>query len=208
MLTACGMPTLLGGDEGGDGGQRSSPRQPPTELHPGLRDCAPAGSDDSLSLADADLDAAKWSTPTGFNDVTGSYFEDNPVEDLQWMWVGASEELPSGTLDVISINYYTGVSWNEYADNCDAVPLEAVKEKLASYRVQIGAEELSDPEMIEINGYPAMKQDIRLENYDYEGYWLFSTSELLHVYCQWENAEAEPVIRDGCKALIESVKVS
>lgn len=206
VLTACGLPeAITEGDP--EELQRDAPRQPPTELHPGLRDCAPAGSDDELSLADADLNGVSWSTPEGFYDVTGNYFEDNPVEDLQWMWVGASEDLPAHTLDVISVNHYSGVAWNEYADNCEAVPLDAVEEKLAQYRVHIGAEELSAPQMVEINGYPAMTQDIRLDTYDYEGYWLFSTDELLHVYCQWESADAEATIRRGCKQLVDSVTV-
>ncbi len=206
LLAACGLPeSVVGRDVPGN--QRESPRQPPPQLHPGLRDCAPAGSDDALSLSDADLGSASWSTPEGFHDVSGDYFEDNPVEDLQWLWVAASEDLPAHTLDVISVNYYTGVAWNEFADNCETVPLTAVEEKLAQYRVHIGARALSDPEMIEINGIPAMKQDLRLHSYDYEGYWLFSTKELLHVYCQWESPSAEEIIREGCKDLVGSVEV-
>lgn len=206
-LTACGLPELIEGGGEPAGGARDATREPPKELHPGLRDCKPAGSPDELSLADADLNSVTWSTPDGFYDVTEGYYEDNPVEDLQWMWVAASRELPAHTLDVISVNYYSGVAWNAYADNCEAVPLTAVEERLAQYRVHIGAQPLSDPEMVTINGYPAMKQDIRLDSYDYEGYWLFSTSELLHVYCQWENAAAEAVIREGCGELVESVQV-
>src|SRR5690625_4303781 len=146
MLTACGLPSALGGGEGGTDGSRDTPREPPTELHPGLRDCAPQGSNDSLSLADSDLEAVTWSTPAGFYDVSSYYHEDNPVEDIGWIWVAAPESLPNRTLDVISVNYYTGVGWNEHTDNCDAVPLEAVKERLSRYRTQIGAKELSEAE--------------------------------------------------------------
>jgi len=207
MLTACGLPSALGGGEGGTDGSRDTPREPPTELHPGLRDCAPQGSNDSLSLADSDLEAVTWSTPAGFYDVSSYYHEDNPVEDIGWIWVAAPESLPNRTLDVISVNYYTGVGWNEHTDNCDAVPLEAVKERLSRYRTQIGAKELSEAEMTEINGYPAIKQDLRLNDYDYEGYWLFSTTQLLHVYCQWENPEMESEIRKGCSDLVSSLQV-
>lgn len=207
MLTACGLPSALGGGGSEPGDSHDTPRQPPTELHPGLRDCAPQGSDDALSLADSDLEAATWSTPAGFSDVSSHYHEDNPVEDIGWIWVAAPDSLPKRTLDVISVNYYTGVAWNEHTDNCDAVPLEAVEERLARYRAQIGAKELSEAEMTEINGYPAIKQDLRLKDYDYEGYWLFSTSQLLHVYCQWETPQMESEIREGCGDLVSSLKI-
>lgn len=206
LLAGCGVPSILAEDSPGQGSDGQEPREPPTALHPGLRDCAPTGSDDALTLANADLDAATWSTPEGFTEVTG-YFEDNPVEELEWMWVAGSEDLPPNTLNVISVNYYTGLGWNEFADDCEAVPLEAVKERLAQYRGHIGAAELSDPEMIEIDGHPAIHQDLRLEKYDYEGYWLFSSTELLHVYCQWEHAEAETTIRRGCTDLASSITV-
>src|SRR5690625_5236655 len=147
MLTACGLPSTLGGGEDETDGSRDTPRERPTELHPGLRDCAPEGSDDSLSLADSDLEAdcapegsddslsladsdleaATWSTPAGFHDVSSYYHEDNPVEDIGWIWVAAPESLPNRTLDVISVNYYTGVGWNEHTDDCEAVPLVAVE---------------------------------------------------------------------------------
>lgn len=206
LLAACGLPETLAGEDSQEGaGDR--PREIPTALHPGLRDCAPAGSDDALALSDTDLDAVQWSTPDGFVDVTGEYFEDNPVEDLQWMWVGGSEELPPATLDVISVNYYEGVSWHEFADDCDSVPLTAVNERLAQYRTHIGAQELTEAKMIEIDGYPAMSQDLRLATYDYEGYWLFSTTQLLHVYCQWESASAEAIIRQGCAELVDSLVI-
>lgn len=208
LLASCGAGDLLrpsGPQVDGPGADPS--RTPPPELHPGLRDCAPVGSDDTLSLSDADLASVSWSTPDGFFDATSSYIEDNPVEDLQWGWVAGSEDLPAMTLDVISVNYYTGVSWHAYTKDCRAVPLEAVKEKLAQYRTHIGAEPLSEPELITVDGQAGVTQDLRLSLYDYEGYWIFSTDELLHVYCQWENASAEQTIRQGCKELISSLRI-
>lgn len=207
LLASCGVADLLTRESEKGETSSSTTREPPTQLHPALRDCAPAGSDSELSLTDADLNNVSWGTPKDFYDVTGQYVEDNPVEDLQWMWVGGSKHLPPGTLDVISVNYYNNVAWNAYAEDCQSVPLTAVAERLAQYRTHIGAEALSEPEMIEVSGLPAMKQDLRLDRYDYEGYWIFSTDELLHVYCQWENTSAENEIRRGCKSLIESVRV-
>lgn len=208
LLTSCGVGDVLRPvlpDWGGPSGDET--RTPPPELHPGLRDCAPVGSDDTLGLSDADLGDASWSTPDRFFDVTASYIEDNPVEDLQWGWVAGSKDLPAMTLDVISISHYTGVSWHAYTKDCQAVPLEAVKEKLAQYRTHIGATPLSDPELITVDGQAAITQDLRLKEYDYEGYWIFSTDELLHVYCQWENSSAEETIRRGCKELVSSVRI-
>lgn len=207
LLSSCALPPILGG---GEDSRRGSSQQPPgempTALHPALRDCAPAGGEGSLTLADVDLEQATWATPEGFHEVSG-YHEDNPVEKLGWIWVAGADDLPPHTLNVISVNYYSDVAWNEFADDCEAVPLEAVKERLAQYRVHIGARELSDPQMTEINGYPAIQQDIGLTDYDYEGYWLFSTSQLLHVYCQWEDPGAEELIRTGCKDLVASLQI-
>lgn len=188
------------------GSSGTQPGEMPTALHPALRDCAPEGSDDTLTLADTDLGQVTWSTPEGFSEV-GGYHEDNPVEDIQDMWVAGADSIPPHTLNVISVNSYTNVAWNDFADDCEAVPLDAVAERLARYRAQIGAEELSEAEMVEIDGYPAISQDIRLREYDYEGYWLFSTTQLLHVYCQWEDDGAEQTIRDGCAELVDSLEV-
>lgn len=208
LLTSCGaVSQILSGDEDPTRSPRSEPREIPTQLHPGLRDCAPQGSDSELHLPRTDLNSVTWKTPDGFVDVSGSYYEDNPVEDLQWVWVAASEKLPPNTLDVISVNYYNNVAWNAYVDECEAVPLTALEERLEKYRNHIGAKPLSEPEMTEINGYPVIKQDLRLDRYDYEGYWFFSVGELVHVYCQWENASAEKEIRRGCKELVSSVTV-
>lgn len=207
LVAGCGLPEGLPDFGRGEPEPEYTPKEIPTELHPGLRDCAPEGSTDELSLADANLADASWQTPGGFSDATNSYYEDNPVEDLQWMWAAVPQSVPGFTLDVVSVNYYEGLAWGQYAKDCRSVPLDAVWERLETYRVHIGAEALSDPEMVDINGYPAMKQDLRLPSYDYEGYWLFSVNELLHVYCQWENASAEAVIREGCQELINSVVV-
>lgn len=207
FISACGLPENLPDFGRGAPDPDYTPREIPTELHPGLRDCAPAGSTDELSLADANLAGSSWQTPGGFIDATDRYYEDNPVEDLKWMWAAVPLSVPGFTLDVVSVNYYEGLSWGQYANDCESVPLDAVWERLETYRVHIGAKALSDPEMVEINGYPAMKQDLRLPSYDYEGYWLFSVNELLHVYCQWETASAEQVIREGCQELINSVVV-
>src|SRR5699024_8313248 len=114
MLTACGLPSTLGGGEDETDGPRDTPREPPTDLHPGLRDRATEGSDDSLSLAHSNLEAATRPIPAGFHDASSYYPEDNPVEAIGWIWAAAPESLPTRTLDVISVNYSTGVGSNEH----------------------------------------------------------------------------------------------
>src|SRR5690606_12981742 len=55
----------------------------------------------------------------------------------------------------------------------------------ARYRDQIGATPMGQATMTEVSGLPAGTQEGGLASYDYVGYWLFSSDQLLHVYCQW-----------------------
>ncbi|WP_277050653.1 hypothetical protein [Ruania albidiflava] len=193
-----------GGSEaaGGHSGSDDHPTIPPQLLECGEKEADP----DELQLADVDLTTATWSMPDGFEE-SFLYVEDNPVEDVATTWyaVPTDPELP--TLNVLNVVLYTGLDWGDLADACGRVPLEAVEEQLARYREHIDAEPLSEAEMTEVAGMPAVTQHIGLASYDYVGYWLFSETQLLHVYCQWTDEAAREVIEPACTPLVESVTV-
>jgi len=181
----------------------------PSEIPSWLLECGSDPDDkrdESLQLTTLDLTQATWSTPDGFAQASG-YIEDNPVEILYSDWVAEPTNPPLPRLDVLSVVIYTGVDWGDLADGCGRVPLDAVEEKLARYREQIGAEPLSEAEMTEVDGLPAIHQFIGLDRYDYTGYWLFTETQLLHVYCQWTGASSKDTIVSGCEDLVASVQV-
>jgi hypothetical protein len=213
LLAGCSRPGLGGADPGVEPAS-AGPDEPatmPTEIPSWLLEC---GADkpgrgepaDDLQLADLDLTQARWSTPSGFA-VTDGYVEDNPVETVYSTWYAEPTDPPMETLNVLQVVIYTGIDWGDLADDCGRVPLEAVEEKLAQYREQIGAEPLSDAEMTEVAGRPAIHQDIRLARYSYTGYWLFSRTQLLHVYCQWTDDANRGVIERGCDDSVASISV-
>ncbi|MPV49929.1 MULTISPECIES: hypothetical protein [unclassified Pseudactinotalea] len=207
LLAACGVLPDGGaaGDEAPSGRGGSAAGDPPVTLAPQLQDCG-TGGEDQLTLADTDLTRATWDLPEGF-EVTGGYYEDNPVEEnILDLWVAK----PVGTvptLNVLDVVSYDGLQWTEGGEECGAVPLSAVSDRLAHYRQVIGAVPLDDPELTEVGGYPAMRQSLEVSKYSYEGYWLFSTTQLLHIYCQWTDPAYEEIITDGCAELIASVEV-
>lgn len=182
----------------------------PTEIPSWLLECGnEAGDgkrDESLQLTTLDLTQSTWSMPAGFAQA-GGYVEDNPVETLYSNWVAAPTDPPMPGLNVLSVVIYTGLDWGDLADGCGRVPLDAVEEKLGRYRQRIDAEPLSDAEMTEVDGLPAIHQLIGLDRYDYTGYWLFTESQLLHVYCQWTDAAYQDTIVAGCEDLVASVRV-
>ena len=190
------------GGAGGSGGSGSHPTIPPQLLECGDKEADPG----ELQLADVDLTTATWSMPDGFEE-SFAYVEDNPVETIATTWyaVPTAPELPS--LNVLNVVLYTGLDFGDLADACGRVPLEAVSAQLARYREQIDAEPLDEAEMTEVAGMPALTQHIGLASYDYVGYWLFSETQLLHIYCQWTDEEAREVIEPACTPLVDSVQV-
>lgn len=212
LLAGC---QVVGDDGGGGGDGPATDPSPwpsatmPTEVPSWLLECGEdkdGERDPSLRLTTLDLTQATWTMPDGFQPASG-YSEENPVETMfsEWIAEPTSPALPS--LNVINVVIYTGVDWGDLADGCGRVPLSAVEEKLARYREVIDAEPLAEAEMVEVAGLPAIQQDIGLASYDYTGYWLFTETQLLHVYCQWTGASEEPVIRGGCDDLVGSVQV-
>lgn len=186
----------------------------PTEIPSWLLEC---GSDepskggeeddeDSLQLADLDLTSATWSTPSGYT-VVSTYVEDNPVEEVHSTWYAEPTDPALPTLNVAQVVIYVGLDWGDLADGCGRVPLEAVEEQLAEYRDHIGAQPLTEATMTEVAGYPAIAQDIGLDRYSYTGYWLFSQTQLLHVYCQWTEDSYRSTLVAGCDELVASVRV-
>ncbi|SEE15724.1 hypothetical protein [Ruania alba] len=187
-----------GSDSGGDG---------PRTIPPQLLECGENAPDENeLQLADLDLTTAQWSMPEGFVE-SFSYHEDNPVEEVHSTWYAEPNDPAVPGLNVIQVVVYTGLDWDEFADACGRVPLEAVEEQLGRYRDQIDAEPLGEAEMTEVAGQPAITQQIGLAEYSYVGYWLFSETQLLHAYCQWTDDGARQVIEPACTPLVESITV-
>ncbi len=213
VVAGCAIPGVGGGGDdptssGPDGGSTATM---PTEIPSWLLECGDdtgkdGDRDEALQLTTLDLTAATWSMPAGFQQAAG-YAEDNPVETLYSEWIAEPTDPPLPTLNVINVVIYTGVDWGDLADGCGRVPLSAVEEKLARYRDQIGADPRSEAQMVEVAGLPAIQQDIGLERYSYTGYWLFTETELLHVYCQWTEPQYKASIVAGCDALVSSVQV-
>lgn len=212
-LALVGCDQFPGGDADGPEGSGSDGEVAGTEedgdpvtLPPELLECGDPSSTDSqdgLMLAELNLAEASWSMPDGFTE-TFSYFEDNPVENLVSLWVAEPESDPV-TLNVVNVTIYDGLDWGKLADQCGRVPIEAVEERLAGYRDQIGAEPLTDAEMMTLAGHPAIQQSLSLAEYDYLGYWLFSQDQLLHLYCQWTTQQ--DLIESGCEELVDSLAV-
>lgn len=180
----------------------------PTEIPSWLLECGRDDDkrDESLRLTTLDLTAATWSMPSGYQRASG-YVEDNPVETLHSIWVAEPVDPAAPRLNVINVVIYTGIDWEDLADGCGRVPLEAVEEKLARYRDQIGAAPNGEAVMTEVAGLPAIGQEIGLSSYDYTGYWLFTETQLLHLYCQWTDDAYRATIATGCDALVASVQV-
>lgn len=183
----------------------------PTEIPSWLLECGEEDGkdgdrDESLQLTTLDLTAATWSMPTGFGEASG-YSEDNPVETLHSEWIVEPLDPPLPSLNVVNVVIYTGVDWGDLADGCGRVPLSAVEEKLARYREQIGAQPITEAQMIELAGLPAIQQDIGLARYSYTGYWLFTETQLLHLYCQWTDPSYQPTIVAGCDEVAASLVV-
>lgn len=209
-LALVGCDQDSGGDEpngsGPDGTSATDEDGEPATLPPEFLECGDPTSteeEDGLMLAELNLAEASWSMPDEFTE-TFSYHEDNPVENLVSLWVAepASDPVP---LNVVNVVIYDGLDWGKSADQCGRVPLEAVEERLAGYRDQIGAEPLDEAEMMTLAGHPAIQQSLRLDEYDYLGYWLFSEDQLLHLYCQWTTEQDQ--ISSGCEQLVDSLVV-
>ncbi len=80
-------------------------------------------------------------------------------------------------------------------------------ERVQQYQDTLGSEALNEPQVTEVAGLPAVTQDMRIPNYDFRGYWLFSQTELLFLGCQWTSGSARPEIERSCRELVESVVV-
>ncbi|TDE90386.1 hypothetical protein EXU48_18200 [Occultella glacieicola] len=207
LLAGCDQVGPTPGPEGPTGageGSGAAPTAPPT-VPPGLLECREDPDPKQLQLADVDLATATWSTPSDFEVVT-NYHEDNPVETIETTWYAEPTDPRLPTLNVLNVVLYSGLDWGDVADDCGRVPLSAIETRLASYRDQIDAVPLTDAAMTTVAGLPALEQDIGLASYDYHGYWVFSETQLLHVYCQWTEGNRD-VIDAGCGPLVDSVRV-
>ncbi|WP_420111450.1 hypothetical protein [Pseudactinotalea sp.] len=204
LLTGCGG----GGDHGddpensGDGASGAS-----TSIDAALLECGdPENADPTMQLSDVDLTAATWGMPTGFAE-TFAYSEDLPVEHIESFWAAEPAEDPV-TRNVLAVVVYSGLDWGEDIDECGRVPIAAIDERLESYREGNEAEALTDSAELEIAGLPALEQDLALTEYSYRGYWVFSRSQLIHLYCQWTSDAEKDKMLGGCDELVDSLEVA
>lgn len=184
----------------------ASASQAPTAIDPALLDCGePEDGDPVLQLAAADLTAATWTIPEGFVE-TFAYSEDRPVEHVESFRALEPAEDPV-PLNVLTVVVYSELDWGDQIDECGRVPVDVVESRLAGYRETTGAEPLTELELGEVAGLPAVEQDVRLEQYSYRGYWLFGRTQLMHLYCQWTaDAEKDRIVK-ACDDLVASVEV-
>lgn len=178
----------------------------PTSIDAALLECGEvAETDPIVQLPGIDLAEATWEMPEGFVE-TFEYSEDLPVEHVETIWVAEPAENPA-TRNVLTIVVYSDLDWGEDVDECGRVPQTAVDGRLVDYVEHTNADPLSEISEVEMGGLPAYEQALALPAYSYEGYWLFSRTQLMHVYCQW-TAEAEKErILAACDDLVASVEV-
>lgn len=197
-LSACGP--------GGGDDEASSGPQEPTSIDAALLECGEVTDEDpTLQLPDIDLTAATWDMPEGFVE-TLEYSEDLPVEHISSFWVAEPEDDPT-PLNVLTVVVYSELDWGEEIDECGRVPRTAVDSRLEGYHEHNGAEPLTKVSEAEVGSLPALEQQVRLPEYSYEGFWLFSRDQLLHVYCQWTSEEEKTTVLKGCDDLVASVVV-
>lgn len=195
-----------GGGSAGAGGDGTS-AEAPTSIDPALLECGdPDNTDPTLQLSDIELVGATWTLPEGFVE-TFKYSEDLPLEHIESFWAAEPAENPVD-LNVLAVVVYSGLDWGANIDECGRVPITAIDERLASYREGTGAEPLSDIASVEVSGLPAVQQELSLPEYSYQGYWVFSRNQMIHLYCQWTSDDEKERIVTGCDALLASLEVA
>jgi hypothetical protein len=193
------------GTDGGEDEATSSPQEP-TSIDAALLECGEVTAEDpTLQLPDIDLTAATWDMPEGFVE-TFEYSEDLPVEHIESFWVAEPAKDPT-PLNVLTVVVYSQLDWGEKIDECGRVPRTAVDSRLEGYNEHNGAEPLTKVREAEVGGLPALEQQVLLPEYSYEGLWLFSRDQLLHVYCQWTSEEEKAQVLEACDDLVASVVV-
>lgn len=180
--------------------------QTPTSIDVALLECGdPDNEDPTLQLSEVALTEATWDMPEGFVE-TFRYSEDLPVEHIESFWAAEPEQDPVA-LNVLTVVVYSRLDWGSDIDQCGRVSITAIDERLTSYREGNGAEPLTDITSLEIAGLPALEQDLRLPEYSYRGYWVFSRNELVHLYCQWTSDEQKDAVLSGCDELVGSLEI-
>lgn len=207
-LVAAVLAVAIGGcSDAGDGVDgETTPSSSPTVIDPALLECGEPSDDDSvLQLSDVDLTAATWMIPEGFVE-TFIYSEDKPVEHIESFRTLEPESDPV-LRNVLTVVVYSGLDWGDAVDECGRVATSVVDERLAGYHETTGAQSLTEVSATEVAGLPAVEQDLRLPEYSYRGYWLFSRGQLMHLYCQWTDDSEKDLILEGCDELVASVEV-
>ena len=193
-----------GSDDSGDADGESATE--PTSIDAALLECGEVTENDSVvQLSDVDLAQATWEVPDGFVE-TFDYSEDLPVEHVDTIRVAQPEKKPQ-PLNVLTVVVYSDLDWGDDLDECGRVPQTAVDSRLEGYREHNEAEPITEVSEVEIGGLPAYEQQLELPSYSYEGYWLFSRTQLMHVYCQWTSEEEREPILNGCEDLVASLEV-
>ncbi len=177
-------------------------------LPPGLLECdSERYSDDgTLLLAELDLTAATWDTPSGFAEEDG-YYEANPPADQISFWVAGPQ--PPVPPSVIGVAVHGGVDWSGIADPCARIPADAVTDWLEEYHEGSDAVEmLTDVQAAQMGAQEAVSQVRRFSDRTSRATWLFSQEHVLVVYCQWGNdGDEEQLINEACDELLASVRV-
>lgn len=199
-LGACGSGDSGDGEADGESGTE------PTSIDAALLECGEiTETDPTVQLPDIDLSEATWQMPEGFVE-TFDYSEDLPVEHVDTIWVAEPEKKPQPR-NVLTVVVYSELDWGDDVDECGRVPQTAVADRLEGYVQDNDAEPLTEVSEVEVAGLPAYTQSLSLPAYSYDGYWLFSRTQLMHVYCQWTSEEEKTRIRDGCDDLVASIEV-
>jgi hypothetical protein len=206
-LTGCGV---LGGDgadgSGSAGGTGGDVAESHTSIDPALLECGATDDDDAVrQLEDVVLTGATWEMPAGFAE-TFKYSEDMPVEHIESFWAAEPATDPVD-LNVLAVVVYSELDWGADIDECGRVAQATIDARLARYRDAAGAEPLTELAPLEIAGLPALQQDLALPEYSYRGYWVFSRSQLIHLYCQWTSDAQKERVLTGCDELVSSLVV-
>ncbi|WP_159622310.1 hypothetical protein [Ruania rhizosphaerae] len=191
-------------------GRPGEPRRtiPPQLLECGAPDAGNKGAgEEQIDLTDARVAAdARWTIPAGYTEA-GGYYDDLAYERQTFLITLVPDDPGYDTLDLLGIIGYEGLDWGDLARECGQVPVAAMLERVQQYQDTLGSEALNEPQVTEVAGLPAVTQDMRIPNYDFRGYWLFSQTELLFLGCQWTSGSARPEIERSCRELVESVVV-
>lgn len=177
----------------------------PVTLPPEFLECGERATEDELALPDVDLTTATWEAPAGFAE-SFDYVEEYPPADQLEFWVAEPSPDPVAP-NAVAIAIHGDVDWTGIADPCARVPVAAVQDWLAEYHQRNDAQALDEAELTNIAGHPAVTQLRGFPDRTSRAYWLFSQTQVLVIYCQWDRVDLEELIGAACAELVDSVSL-